>query len=121
MLWHNPKCSKSQAVAAILADLGVAHTVRKYLEEPPSMKELETLSRLLGTHPIHWVRRSEPEFDETGMGSGAEPETSRVLEAIARHPILLERPILVDDRSGIVARPPEKATEWLREQGHVGE
>ncbi len=105
VLLHNPRCSKSRAAHALLEQRGVDFEERRYLEEPLSREELEELSRRLGRPPGEWVRRGEDAYTEAGLDASS--EASALLDAMAAHPILMERPILVRGDRAIVGRPPE--------------
>ncbi len=111
LLLHNPRCSKSRAARALLAERGVSFRERRYLEQPLDAAELAELRRRLGRPPGEWVRRGEAAWRETGLGDASGEEA--LLEAVASHPILLERPILVGPSRAVVGRPPERVFELL--------
>lgn len=111
VLLHNPRCSKSRAALALLAERGITVTERRYLEEPLSAAELRDLAQRLGEAPSRWLRRGEPAFHEAGLDADA--DAAAVLAAMARHPILIERPIFVRGARAIVGRPPERVLELL--------
>ncbi len=113
VLLHNPRCSKSRAARAVLQERGVRFAERRYLEEPLSRPELQELGRRLGRPPGDWVRRGEGAFREAGLSVDSPPDA--LLEAMARHPILMERPILVRGRRAVVGRPPERVLELVEE------
>jgi len=102
---HNPRCSKSRAALALVRDAGVELPVREYLRDPLLIDELRRIVRLLGVRPIEIVRRGEGEFVELGLGDATPDE--EVLRAMAEHPILIERPIVVRGGRAVVGRPPE--------------
>ena len=105
LLIHNPRCSKSRAAKALLEERGERFEVRLYLQEPLSRAELAELRRRLDRPAREWVRRGEPAFAAAGLGP--ESDDRAVLDAIAKHPELLERPILVRGERAAVGRPPE--------------
>lgn len=111
LLLHNPRCSKSRAAKALLEERGADFALRLYLEEPLTRLELAELERRLGRPAREWIRRGEPAFAAAGLT--AESEDPAVLDAIARHPELLERPILVRGRRAVVGRPPEQVLALL--------
>jgi len=105
VLLHNPRCSKSREARALLEARGAACTERCYLDEPLSRAELDDLARRLGRPPGEWVRRKEAAFAAAGLDAGS--DDAAILDAMARHPILIERPILVRGERAVVGRPPE--------------
>jgi arsenate reductase len=111
LLIHNPRCSKSRKALALLEERSVRFELRLYLEDALSRAELAELRRRLGRPAREWVRCGEPAFAAAGLGS--ESGDDAVLDAIAAHPELLERPILVRGERAVVGRPPEKILELL--------
>ncbi len=109
MLLHNPRCSKSRAALALLEERGVEHTVRKYLDEPLSADELRILRKRLGRAPAEWIRWNE---DEAKAFDKEAPE-QELIQAIAAHPRIMERPILIKGDEAAVGRPGPEALEPL--------
>ncbi len=110
-LWHNPRCSKSRQTKALLEERGVPLELRLYLEEPPSVKELEGILHKLGTEtPDLILRKKESLYKELGLLGKSREE---ILKAIAEHPKLLERPIAVLEDQARMGRPPENVLELL--------
>lgn len=104
-IYHNPRCSKSRATLALLEEHGLSPQIRLYLQEPPDAAELKALLKKLGISAAELVRRGEPEYRESGLG----PDSSEgeILAAMAAHPKLIERPIVVRGRQAVLGRPPE--------------
>jgi arsenate reductase len=111
LLLHNPRCSKSRAARALLEERGVAFRERRYLEQPLSRAELGELRRRLGRPAGQWLRRGEPACKEAGLAPDADEEA--ILDAMAAHPVLIERPIGVRGRRAVVGRPPEQILSLL--------
>jgi arsenate reductase len=111
VLIHNPRCSKSRAAKALLEERGAKFELRLYLEDPLTRAELDELRVQLGRPAAEWVRRGEPAFGASGLG----PDSSdaALLDTVAKHPELLERPILVRGDRAVVGRPPEKVLELV--------
>lgn len=109
MLYHNPRCSKSRAALALLEARGVPLRIVRYLDEPPTRAELDVLAKKLGLSPQRWVRASEAAYAATGLR--ADSPDAAVLDAMAAHPILIERPIAARGDRAVVGRPPERVLE----------
>lgn len=110
-IWHNPRCSKSRAALAILqATPGVEVEVVEYLKTPPSRAEIETVLKKAGVRPSEAVRKGEGVAKEIGLDV---TDDKTVLDAMAAHPILIERAIVITDKGAVIARPPERASEVL--------
>ena len=110
-LYVNPSCSKCVTALGLLEQRGVDAEVVLYLEEPPARADLERLMGLLGIDdPRAMTREGEPLYAELGLAGASADE---LLDAIASHPILLERPIFVIGDRAVVARPPERLLDLL--------
>lgn len=107
---HNPRCSKSRAALELVREAGVELPVREYLHDPLSIDELRGIVQLLGVRPIDIVRRGESQYAALGLGDATDDE---VLRAMAEHPVLIERPIVVRGGRAVVGRPPETVLEIL--------
>lgn len=109
-IWHNPRCSKSRAATTHLDGIGAEYTVRRYLDDPPSAAELRAVLARLGREPWEITRLGEATARELGLKDWprTEAERERWITALAEHPVLIERPIvLTPDGGAIVARTPE--------------
>ncbi len=114
-LLHNPRCSKSRTAKALLDERGFRYEERRYLDQPLTPAELAVLRRRLGRPAREWIRASEPAFVEAGLGAEAKHDgTDEVmLAAMARFPVLIERPILILEDRAVVGRPPERVIQLL--------
>jgi arsenate reductase (glutaredoxin) len=115
-IWINPACSKCRSALSILDAEGARYTVRRYLEQPPTVGELAEVLRRLGLEPWDITRLNEPAATELGMASwDRTPETrSRWLDALAAHPILIQRPIITaEDGPATIGRSPEAVRSML--------
>jgi len=111
LVLHNPRCSKSRAALALLEARGVAHDVRRYLDEPLDAAELAELRRRLDRPVREWVRRGEAAFREAGLDAASSDED--LLAAMLRHPVLIERPIAIRGSRAVVGRPPDEVLGLL--------
>ncbi|MCC5581069.1 arsenate reductase family protein [Microtetraspora sp. AC03309] len=124
-IWINPACSKCRSALSLLDEEGAQYTIRHYLEEPPTVRELEEVLRRLGLEPWDVARVGEPVAAELGMASWPcdERNRGRWVEAMAAHPVLIQRPIITaDDGTAVVGRSPESVRSVLpRAENPAGE
>jgi len=106
-IWINPACSKCQAATELLDEAGVQYTVRRYLDDPPTVEELDAVLQRLGLDPWDIARMAEPIAAELDLAH-LPRDRSRWLELLSAHPSLIQRPILTaDDGTTVVGRSPE--------------
>jgi arsenate reductase len=111
VLWFDARCSASKRTLEILRERGVEPALRRFLEEPPTAEELSALLGRLGVGPHEVARRDADEYQVLRL-SDRTPD-DEMIAALARHPRILERPIVVAGDRAVVARPPERVTELL--------
>ena len=111
-IYHNPRCSKSRQTLELLKDRGISPEVILYLKETPNLTTLTALAKALGDDARNLFRKTEPVAKELGL-TGTEVTLDQKLEAIAAHPILLERPIVVTQGKAAIGRPPENVLKIL--------
>jgi len=111
-LYHNPRCSKSRSALELLESRGLTPTVVRYLDTPLTAAELKALLGMLGIATRQLLRSGEDEYRELGLADDSLGD-DQLIEAMASHPRLIERPILVAGERAVVGRPPEKILEIL--------
>ncbi|MFK8020797.1 MAG: arsenate reductase (glutaredoxin) [Pseudomonadales bacterium] len=111
-IFHNPRCSKSRQTLALLEDNGVQAEVRLYLDKPPTVSELKTIVKQLELSPRDLLRKGEEEYKSLALSDPAKTDTE-LLSAMATHPRLIERPIVIKDDSAVLGRPPENVLTLL--------
>lgn len=111
-IWHNPRCSKSREALRLLQERGIDPEIRRYLDDVPSVHELNSILDRLGITAHELVRRGEKEFRELGLDNGGTSE-QQLIAAMAEHPRLIERPVVFSSRGAVIGRPPEKVSEVL--------
>lgn len=105
VIWYNPRCSKCRGAEQMLAGYGIAATQLRYLETPPPRAEIARVLALLGSaDPRVMMRTKEPLYALLGL---ADATPDALLDAMATHPELIERPIVIRANRAVVARPPE--------------
>ena len=108
-IWHNPRCSKSRQALKLLEEQGAAPEVVKYLDTPPNKEEIKKILKMLGISARELMRTKEAIYKELGLKDVNDEE--KLIEAMAAHPKLIERPIVIKGDKAVVGRPPEKVFE----------
>ncbi|WP_024694364.1 arsenate reductase (glutaredoxin) [Pseudomonas syringae] len=111
-LYHNPRCSKSRGALELLQARGLTPDVVLYLETPPDAEQIRQLLGKLGMTARQLLRTVEDDYKQLNL---ADPSLNdeQLIAAMAAHPKLIERPILVVGDKAIIGRPPENVLELL--------
>ncbi|MDO7926467.1 MULTISPECIES: arsenate reductase (glutaredoxin) [Pseudomonas syringae group] len=111
-LYHNPRCSKSRGALELLQARGLTPDIVLYLETPPDAAQLRELLGKLGIGARQLLRSGEDDYKALNL---ADPSLSdeQLIAAMASHPKLIERPILVAGDKAVIGRPPENILELL--------
>ena len=111
-IYHNPRCSKSRQTLALIRDAGVEPEVIEYLENPPSVSELDHILNLLDLEPRDLMRTKEAVYKELGLAN-RNLSREEAIQLLVEHPKLIERPIVTTENKAIIGRPPENVSEML--------
>ena len=112
-MWINPKCSKCRVALAEAETAKVDVVERRYLDEPPTAKELDEVLRKLGKEPWEITRMKEPLAAELGLAKKPKDRAAWIA-ILANNPSLIERPIVIrEDGTAYVARDPETLKKAL--------
>jgi arsenate reductase len=111
-IYHNPRCSKSRQTLALLEKRGLKPTVIEYLDTPPDYTTLVALLARLRISARDLLRSNEADFRELGLDA-QQLDDEALLKAMAQHPRLIQRPIVVVGDHARIGRPPEAVLEIL--------
>lgn len=111
-IFHNPNCGTSRKTVDILREAGADVQIREYLKDPPSRDELAALYARAGISPRQGLRAKEPLAAELGL-TRPEATDEEVLDAMTRHPILINRPLVETDKGVRLCRPQDIVREIL--------
>lgn len=111
-LYHNPSCSTSRKALDLLRGRGIEPTIVEYLKTPPDKDRLRELVDALGGSVRSLLRKKAPPYEALGL---ADPKWTdeQLLDFMAEHPVLMERPVLVTPLGTRLGRPIEKVLEVL--------
>ena len=111
IIWHNPRCSKSREALKLLQEEGIDPTVYKYLDEHPTKEEIKKVLDMIGAKPRDIMRTKEAIYKELGL---KDVDDEKLIEAMAEHPKLIERPIVIKEGKAVLGRPPQKVIELVK-------
>ncbi len=112
-IYHNNRCSKSRQTLALLQERGIQPDVVVYLEQPPGADQIaELLKQLSLSDARELMRKGETEYKALGLDDPSLSQAT-LIEAMAKHPRLIERPIVVHNGKAVIGRPPERVLEIL--------
>ena len=116
-IWLNPACSKCRTAVAELDAAGVDYTVRRYLDDPPTVAELREVVHRLGLEP--WDIARDREAQDEGIDLPRAPEhRENWLAALAAHPRAIQRPIITAaDGTTVVGRDDDSLRRVLGAEG----
>ncbi|WP_219702853.1 arsenate reductase (glutaredoxin) [Marinomonas lutimaris] len=104
-IYHNPRCSKSRQTLQLLEENNIQPEIRLYLQDTPSIEEIQTLLTQLNITPLELMRTKEAIYKELGLGKDSTDEER--LQAMQANPSLIERPIVIHNNKAKIGRPPE--------------
>lgn len=111
-IWHNPRCSNSRGALQILRERGIEPTVVEYLKDPPDRATLQALVEAMGRGARALLRDKEPAYAALQLADPA-LEDGALIEAMLRHPELINRPIVRTPNGVRLCRPPETVLDIL--------
>ena len=111
VIYHNPTCSKSRESLEILETAKADHTVIKYLDQTLSEEKLGKIIKLLKIMPIELVRQDEKLWKENFKD--LEFTDDELIAVMAKYPILIERPIIINGDKAVIGRPPSKILDII--------
>lgn len=110
-IYHNPRCSKSRQGIKLLEESGKPFEIIKYLDTSLTKGEIVNILNILGIPAIDLVRQGEKIW--INKYKGLELSDDDILEAMLKHPKLIERPVVINKKRGIIGRPPENIKSIL--------
>jgi arsenate reductase len=109
-IYHNPRCSKSRQTLALLEEKGVDLDTILYLQDPPDAATIADLVAKLDLASARdLMRKGEAVYKELGLKDVTDETV--LIRAMADHPILIERPIVLNGDKARIGRPPEGVLE----------
>lgn len=110
-IYHNPRCSKSREGLCLLEEKGIEFDTVKYLDQPLTREELQSVIQKLGIAPIELVRQKESLWIDNYKGKTLSDD--ELISIMAENPKLIERPIVINGDKAVIGRPTEKILDII--------
>jgi arsenate reductase (glutaredoxin) len=111
-IYHNPKCGKSRQTLELLREKNITPTIIEYLKNPPTAEKLKEILSQLDIAPRDLMRKKEDAYKELGLANSSLSDKD-LIGFMVKHPILIERPIVVANGKAALGRPPEQVLDIL--------
>jgi arsenate reductase (glutaredoxin) len=117
-IYHNPACGTSRNTLAMIRQSGEEPVIIEYLKDPPSRERLVELIRAMNIPVRGLLRQKGTPYDELGLDDPKWTD-NELIDFMIRHPILINRPIVVTDKGVRLCRPSEAVLDILPNP-HIG-
>jgi arsenate reductase (glutaredoxin) len=111
-VYYNPRCSKCREAICSLDDNHIEYELIEYLKDVPTEEELKALLKKLGLKARDLVRDTEPVFKE--KFEGKRMTEASWIKAMVKHPILIQRPVIIQGNQAIIGRPVERIIDFVK-------
>ena len=111
-IYHNPRCGTSRNVLALIRNTGAEPEIVEYLKAPPTREKLKELLVRMGMTARELLRRKGTPYDELGLDDATLGDDA-LLDAMVRHPVLMNRPVVVTPLGARLCRPSEAVLDIL--------
>jgi len=112
-IYHNPACGTSRNTLALIRNAGVAPTVIEYVKTPPDRATLKSMIERMGIRPRDLLRQKGTPYEELGLAADHWTD-DELIDQMLKHPILINRPIVVTPRGVKLCRPSEVVLDLIR-------
>lgn len=110
-IYHNPRCRKSREALQLLEEKNIKFKVVKYLEQNFDKQSLRKVLDIIGKKPSDTLRKNEEIWKKQLNGKNIGED--EILELMIQYPKLIERPIIVHENKGVLARPLENLIDFI--------
>ena len=112
LIYHNPACGTSRNTLALIRNAGIEPTIIEYLKQPPDLSTLKSLLQTMQIGPGELLRRKGPLFTELELENRSLSD-DEILALMVRHPVLINRPIVLTPWGAKLCRPSEVVLDIL--------
>jgi arsenate reductase len=111
-VYQKPTCSKCRSTLRLLKERGVEFEAVNYYETPITEADLRVLLKKLGLTAREILRKDEPVAKQLNIGK-KDFSDDELIALMAKHPDLIQRPIVVRGDQAVLGRPPESVEKLL--------
>jgi arsenate reductase len=111
-IWHNPSCSQSRNALAMIRHVGIEPRVVEYATASLSKARIAEVVAAAGLGVREAIREKDALFVELGLAAPAVSDDD-LLDAMAAHPMLINRPFVITPMGTRLCRPPERVLDLL--------
>jgi len=111
-IFHNPSCGTSRNTLGLIRNAGIEPTIIEYLVQPPSREQLAAMIAGAGLTVREAIRQKGTPYADLGLDNPNLPD-SQLIDAMTRHPILINRPFVVTELGTKLCRPSEAVLDIL--------
>ena len=111
-IYHNPECGTSRNTLDLIRHGGIEPHIIEYLKHPPTREKLVAMIADAGLTVRQAIREKGTPYAELGLGDLSLTD-ERLIEAMLRHPILINRPFVVTPMGTRLSRPSEAVLDIL--------
>ena len=113
-IYHNPMWSKSRESVQILEKTKKSFTIVNYIKEGLNKESLEDILKILQMQPQDIIRKNDKNFVKLGLKKEQLSDKELIIKTIIENPKIMQRPIVIINNKGVIARPPEKILTILK-------
>ena len=107
-IYHNPMWSKSRESVQILEKTKKSFSIVNYIREGLRKEELKDILKILQINPKEIIRENDKNFTKLGLKKEQLSDKELIIKTIIENPKIMQRPIVIINNKGVIARPPEK-------------
>lgn len=111
-IYHNPQCGTSRNTLGLIRNAGIEPTIVEYLTHPPDRERLRAMITAAGLTVRAALREKGTPYGELGLAN-QKLSDDELLDAMSRHPILVNRPFVVTSLGTRLCRPSELVLDIL--------
>ncbi len=95
----------------ILEKEKVSFRIIEYLKNKISRTEIDNILNILDISIEDLLRKNELEFKS--ISDDDKKNKKKLIELILNHPKVMQRPVIINDKKGVIGRPPENIYKIL--------